>query len=130
MTRTTAEPSSSPTPPPKFTTHGAAADPTWEPDAGGGESGTAEVDFGAFVSVAAEQSFTSVVVAAAWVAADDVIVASPMAVATADHDPEDYGLEQVTATVGNIDPGVSFTIYASAPNGTWGRYQIGWMQAG
>jgi lysophospholipase L1-like esterase len=43
---------------------------------------------------------------------------------TADHTPEDGVIEQLTLAAGNIVPGVSFDIYANAPEGTWGRYLV------
>lgn len=89
---------------------------------GGGNSATAEVDFG-FPS-GNEGDIATVTVAAAWVTGSSVIVVSPLATATADHDPEDYAIEGITAYATNIVDGVGFDIIASAPRGTWGRYNI------
>jgi hypothetical protein len=73
---------------------------------GGGGSGNAErveVDFGA------GSNYT------------EATVPAP---STADHDPEDALLEGITAAVLSITNGVSFKIGVSAPDGTWGRYNI------
>jgi cation transporter-like permease len=80
---------------------------------------TAEVDFGA-----QEDGTASVTVAAATVTSSSVIVASAFAVATADHDPDDYAVEGITVTAANIVDGVGFDLIASAPRSTWGRYQV------
>jgi hypothetical protein len=83
---------------------------------------TASVDFG-FASGEGGDVAT-VTVAATWVLAGSKILCVPFAVATADHDPEDYALEGITAYATNIIAGVSFDVIASAPNGTFGLYTI------
>ena len=45
------------------------------------------------------------------------------AVATADHDPDDYVVEGVTAYISNIVNGVSFDITAGCNDTTWGKYK-------
>ena len=92
---------------------------------GGGGSGnaeTAEVNFGSASST--ETGEATATVAAPWVASSSIIVCSPAGTATADHDPDDYFLEGITAYATNIVNGVSFDIVAVAPNNTWGRYNI------
>lgn len=90
---------------------------------GGGSvnSGQVTVDFG---SSAAEDDSATVTVPAAWVLAGSIITVSPAAVATADHDPDDYFAENIKAYPTNIVAGVSFDIVATAPNLTFGEYQI------
>ncbi len=83
---------------------------------------SATVDFG-FAS-GGEDGNAQVTVPATWVVSGSIIDCLPVAVATADHDPEDVVLEDIRAYTGNLVPGVSFDIFASAPNGTWGRYAI------
>jgi hypothetical protein len=80
---------------------------------------SATVDFGPD-----EECSASVTIADARVEADSVIVCSVLAVATPDHDPDDYAIEGLTAHAGAIEPGVGFDITACAPNGTWGRYRV------
>lgn len=43
--------------------------------------------------------------------------------ASSDHDPEDGLLEGLLLNA-TIQPGVGYTVYAHAPNGTWGRYNV------
>lgn len=83
---------------------------------------SATVDFG--FAAGGEDANTTVTVPATWVTSFSVIDCLPVAVATADHDPEDVVLEGITAYTGNLRAGVSFDIFASAPSGTWGRYTI------
>jgi hypothetical protein len=86
------------------------------------DTATAEVDFG-FQS-GQENNVATVTVAAAWVTPSSVIICSPFAVATDDHDPEDYALEGIRAYATNIVDGVSFDIIASANYATFGKYII------
>jgi len=87
--------------------------------AGSSNSVAAEVDFGA-----AEAPSATVTVSASWVTSSTKLVAAPFAVATADHDPDDYAAEGITAMATNIVDGVGFDVIAQAPNGTWGKYVI------
>lgn len=77
-----------------------------------------EVDFGT-----TENSFASATVDAPW-AGTFPIHCAPALTATADHDPDDVLVEQIRAYTADVNPGVGFTLYAVAPNGTWGRYTI------
>jgi hypothetical protein len=93
------------------------------PTAGGsGNAISVTVDFG---SVSGGQSdIATASVSAAWVGASTKIVCCPFAVATSDHDPDDYALEQITAYATNITAGVGFDIVATSKNGTFGQYVI------
>lgn len=62
-------------------------------------------------------------VAVAWVAAGTEIVVTA-GDATADHDIEDAALEGLLFSVGNRVPGVSFDLYAYAPDGTFGQFKV------
>lgn len=67
---------------------------------------------------------TATVAGLGWITSQSVIILT-FAGVTADHeDPDDAMVEELTAYAGNIVPGVGFDIFASAPNGTWGQYQI------
>jgi hypothetical protein len=91
---------------------------------GGGAAAGASVtvDFG-YVSGEEVDSVTTTV-AAAWVAAGTKLVCQPFAVATAEHDPDDYAAEEITAYCTNIVAGVGFDVIAFAPNGSFGKYVI------
>ncbi len=80
------------------------------------------VDFG-FAS-GNEDFNATVTVSAPWVGADSRLICLPSGIATADHDPEDYAMEGITAYPANIIPGVSFDIIVSTKNGTFGTYII------
>lgn len=94
----------------------------------GGGSGTtvntvqSNVDFG--FATDQEGDIATVTISATWVMATSNIICMPYAVATADHDPEDYAIEGITAYAANFSSGVGFDIIAAAPNNTWGRYTI------
>lgn len=88
---------------------------------GGGNFEQATVDFGS----SASQNFNAVTtVPAAWVTSSSIILCTPSGEATADHDPEDYILEGITACVTNIVDGVSFDVLAGCPTGTFGDFII------
>lgn len=89
-------------------------------------SGSATVDFG--FSSGLEGDSATVTVSLANVSATSEVTVSPRYKSTlTDHDPEDYALEGIVATVGSVTAGVGFDIYAYAPNGTWGQYNIDYM---
>lgn len=77
-----------------------------------------EVDFGATVSDSAKIIYT-----ASWITPASIIVCSLAMVPTADHDADDYVLEEL-----RVMPGVpvngSVDIYCVAPYGTYGKYRI------
>jgi hypothetical protein len=58
-----------------------------------------------------------------WVTAASVIIAA-FDGTTADHEADDAMVEDLSAYVENIVPGVGFDITAHAPLGTWGRYAV------
>ena len=70
-----------------------------------------------------EDTTASVVVGGlSWVNQNTVAVVT-FAGTTSDHqEPDDAMVEGLTGYIGDIVPGVGFTIFASAPNGSWGRY--------
>ena len=84
-------------------------------------SASGVVDFGA---VTGKNDVATVTVSASWVTPNSLIICSPFAVATSDHDPEDYAVENILAYAANRVNGVSFDIIARAPNTTWGKYVI------
>lgn len=92
---------------------------------GGGSANVvqAEVNFG-FPSGLEGDTATVTSVAAPWVTGTSIIVCTPQAVATPDHDPEDYAAEGLVSYAENIVAGVGFDIIAYAPQGTWGRYYV------
>lgn len=95
---------------------------------GGGSvtSGSATVDFG--FAAALEGDIASVSVALPSVLSTSEIAVSPRYLSTLpDHDAEDYAIEGITATVGAVTAGVGFDIYAYAPAGTWGRYNVDYL---
>ncbi len=79
---------------------------------------SAEVDFGTGSSTNAEA-----VISAAW-AGDADLISVMISPNLTDHDYEDVVIENLKVVVGEVDPGVSFTVYVHAPDDTWGRYTI------
>lgn len=88
---------------------------------GGGNFEQATLDFGSSASL---DYNTVTTVSAAWVTSSSVILCTPSGAATADHDPEDYILEGITACVTNIVDGVSFDVLAGCSSGTFGEFII------
>jgi len=92
--------------------------------AGGGGAGiniaTGTLDFGSITNDSA-----SLTVSAAWVTASSKIALSVRGLAP-DHPPDDddVWIENICAYVTTIVPATSFTVVATAPNGTWGRYTL------
>ena len=91
---------------------------------GGGISGQATVDFG---PITTEDSIATVTVSTASVTTTSIIQVSPAGVATADHDPDDYQWDNISAYVSNIINGISFDIIGVAPNGSWGDYKFNYL---
>jgi len=81
--------------------------------------GIAEVDFGP-----TEQGEAVVSVVDAAITATSYPVVTMYALTTADHDPDDYMAEGVTAYVTNVVAGVGFDIAAGCNDTTWGRYAV------
>lgn len=86
---------------------------------GGLNSATATVDFGT-----KEQHEASVTVSAAWVGASTRLIVTPLATATAEHDPDDYAAEGVSAVIQNVTAGVGFDVVAFANDTTFGQYNF------
>lgn len=78
--------------------------------------GEATVDFGVSGDIA------SVLVAEPYVG-ERTRVLLTFAGSTADHDLEDSMIEQLHLAV-DVQEGVGFVIWAHAPSGTWGRYNV------
>ena|SRR5271168_1076180 len=104
------------------TTPGGLIDPSLLPSPVPGNFVQALLDFG--FSAGGQGDTATVTVAATWVTSLSIIICGFPAQASPDHDPDDAALEDLTASAGNIVPGVSFDIFAYAPNGTWGRYYV------
>jgi len=81
--------------------------------------GITEVDFGP-----TEQGEAVVSVVDAAITATSYPVVTMYALATADHDPDDYMAEGVTAYVTNVVAGVGFDIAAGCNDTTWGKYAV------
>jgi hypothetical protein len=58
-----------------------------------------------------------------WINVNSIVIAGFGGV-TSDHGPDDALVEDLTAYVENIVPGVGFDITAYAPLGTWGSYAV------
>lgn len=86
---------------------------------------SAELNFGYLAGGFGDTATTTV--SASWVDVNSVIQIQLSGIASADHDPEDGILEEITAIPINIVPGVSFDIMAYAPNGTWGRFEFNFI---
>ncbi len=69
-------------------------------------------------------TFTRVPVAATWVNSSSRLNVILSGEATADHDPEDYVLEEISAMATNIQNGTGFDLLVRAPNGTHGQYKL------
>ena len=77
-----------------------------------------EVNFGS-----SENDSASATVSAAWISSSMSLTMTITPNPT-DHDVEDSLLEELSCSYGNIIDGVSFDVYAFAPNGTHGRYIV------
>lgn len=90
---------------------------------GGGSltKGIAEVDFGAITQ---QSDIATVTVSDATITPTSYPTVALYAVANADHDPDDYMVESLSAYVTNVVAGVGFDISVRAPQLTWGRYTV------
>jgi hypothetical protein len=79
------------------------------------------VDFG---SASSQNNTATATVLDSTVTSSSVIICTPLAIATNDHDPDDYAIEGITAYATNIVNGVGYDIIAQAPNGSFGEYRI------
>lgn len=84
--------------------------------------GQATLDFG--YAGGGEGDTATVTVPATWANQNSVIICQVGSLATADHDPEDAGIEQITARALNIVSGEGFDIQAGAAEGTFGQYIV------
>lgn len=94
------------------------------PSGGGGGSltkGIVEVDFGANTT---QSDIATVSVADATVTSTSYPSVSMYAIATTDHDPDDYMVEGLIPYVTNVQNGVGFDISVRAPNFTYGKYKV------
>lgn len=78
------------------------------------------VDFGKLLPN--EDTTGRATVVATWVTAQSFLMA--MVVEGQDHTDDEIAAEQITATVGNIQPGVGFDVVVSAPNGASGKFLV------
>jgi hypothetical protein len=101
-------------------------DNTWATPSGVGgiTKGIAEVDFGA---VTQNNDIATVTVADASITATSYPSVSLYALATTDHDPDDYMAEGLIPYITNVSAGVGFDISVRAPNLTWGKYKVTYM---
>lgn len=91
---------------------------------GGGGSltkGIAEVDFG---TNASESDIATVTVTDATITSTSYPSVSLYALATTDHDSDDYMAEGLIPYVSSVTNGVGFNISVRAPNLTWGKYKV------
>lgn len=99
-------------------------DNTWATPSGGGGSltkGIVEVDFGAITT---ESDIATVSVADATVTTTSYPSVTMYALATTDHDPDDYMVEGLIPYVTNVQNGVGFDVSVRAPNMTFGKYRV------
>ena len=89
---------------------------------GGGTFKQVTVNFGS--GPAEDANTPAVAVVDTGVSATTKPVCSPSAVATADHDPDDYVAEGVMAYATNIQAGVGFDVVGSCRDQTWGQYVV------
>ena len=91
---------------------------------GGTTKGIAEVDFGV---VSQESDIATVTVSDAAITATSYPSATLYALATTDHDPDDYMAEGLTAFISSVTAGAGFNISVRAPNLSWGKYKVTYM---
>lgn len=99
-------------------------DQTWVTLPSAGHLVSAQVDFGAAAYAPEYDSATVTITGLTWVTISSVIQAWVAMESTADHDPDDIWVENLTAYVGNIVAGVGFDITVRAPQNTWGKYKV------
>ncbi len=79
----------------------------------------AEIDFGVV-----EEYDTSVFVSDTSITGTSKIIVSVSATATTEHTIDDITSTVIIVFAGNVQNGVGFTIYAKAPEGTYGKYKV------
>jgi hypothetical protein len=102
-------------------------DPLNPTTVGNQHTGQVLVDFGFDSGLEGDVAYA--MVSAPWVTQFSIILCNPYSGTTVDHDPDDVAVENIDAYATNIIPGVGFTIVASAPHNTWGKYLINYMGA-
>jgi hypothetical protein len=85
---------------------------------------TSQVNFGFQGSTGQEGDTASVAVSASWVTINSIITCKVQATSTTDHDSDDVVVEGLIAYATDIIPGTGFTIVATAPQNTWGLYNV------
>jgi len=88
-------------------------------------AGSVTVDFG--FSTGGEGDIATAAVALPAVLVGSKVQLTPCYSAGLDHDPDDYAVEGIQATVGAITAGVGFDVIASARGWTWGRYNVNYL---
>lgn len=89
------------------------------------QAGATVVDFGAYPG-AFDASVA--ITGQTAIAADSIVEAWLVATATADHSVDEHWADPPNITVGNISPGVGFTIYAISRDGgrNYGQWTVQW----
>ncbi len=100
--------------------------PTINVTAPGGSvtKGIAEVDFGAITQ---NNDIATVTVADTAITATSYPSVSLYALATTDHDSDDYMAEGLIPYVSSVTAGVGFDISVRAPDMSWGKYKVTYM---
>lgn len=88
------------------------------------KTGAAELNFGVITQ---EDSYTKVTIPNTNVKTDSIIMVSVAGTSTADHDPDDYQWDNISAYPTNIVDNTSFDVIGVAPNGTFGKYNINYI---
>lgn len=83
--------------------------------------GIVEVDFG---SNTTQSDIATVSVVDATITPTSYPSVSMYALATTDHDPDDYMVEGLVPFITNVSNGVGFDISVRAPNMTFGKYKV------
>lgn len=87
-------------------------------------TGQVTIDFG---PIGQEDGSTITTVLTALVTTASIINIFPSGVATIDHDPDDYQVDNISAYATNIVNGVSFDVIGNAPNGSYGQYLMNYI---
>lgn len=87
---------------------------------GTGHSAQAVVDFGQLEPT--EDTTARVTVSATWVTATSPLICT--VIEGQDHSDDEIAAEQITATIGNIKPGISFDVVLASPHGSSGKFIV------
>jgi hypothetical protein len=86
---------------------------------------TTSIQFNNIAALSTEDTTAiTTVTGLSWINAQSIVMLTFAGITTDHEEPDDAMVEGLTAYVGNLVPGVGFDIFASAPLGTWGRYQV------